>query len=163
MTRVVRLPISRRMGRTSDETTDNDGSLLSARDYEEAETRVPLHVSNMPQNTTIVHSRDTDVLVLLAYHRERLPARQFWTRTRQYQRRFRTNGAMNTHSGNVLKELLAFHSLNGSDTISFFYGRGRIVHGETSPSTHRPARVWEKPRGTLTRGGISWDNVGKFV
>ena len=43
----------------------------------------------------------------------------------QYQIRCRTNDVVNTHSGSVLKELLVFHTLTGSDTILFFYRKGK--------------------------------------
>lgn len=43
----------------------------------------------------------------------------------QYQIRCQNNDVVNTHSGSVLKELLAFHTLTGSDTILFFYRKGK--------------------------------------
>ena len=107
-------------------TPEMDLSPLSAA-HEEADTRLLLHVKHMPQSRIIVYSRDTDVLVLLIYHRERLPARQLWMRTgsNKNHKYIPIHDVVKTLPSGVVKELLAFHAFTGSDTTSFFFRKGK--------------------------------------
>lgn len=94
---------------------------------EEADTRLLLHVANMRQSTVIVYSRDTDVLVLLTYHRERLPPEQIWMRigSGHEPKYVPVHAVVETVPPNALKGLLAFHAMTGSDTTSFFFKKGK--------------------------------------
>ena len=94
---------------------------------EEADTRLLLHVANMHQQTVVVYSRDTDVLVLLTYHRARFPARHLWMRTgsSKDQTYIPIHDIVGTLSTDILKGLLAFHAFTGSDTTSFFFKKGK--------------------------------------
>ena len=107
-------------------TPEMDLSPLSAA-HEEADTRLLLHVKHMPQSRIIVYSRDTDVLVLLIYQCERLPARQLWMRTgsNKDHRYIPIHDVVKTLPSGVVKELLAFHAFTGSDTTSFFFRKGK--------------------------------------
>ena len=132
-------------------------------DHEEADTRIMVHVSNMPQRTIVVYSRDTDVLVLLTHHRERLPARQLWMRTgpNKDPKYIPIHDVVKTHSESVLKELLAFHALTGCDTTSFFFRKGKKGAWKNftkhSALLHGLGKSFEEPSQEVEH------NVGAFV
>ncbi|XP_043223670.1 uncharacterized protein LOC122382435 [Amphibalanus amphitrite] len=142
--------------------------------HEEADTRLLLHVANMRQQTVIVYSRDTDVLVLLTYHREKLPAKQLWMRTgsNRDQKYIPIHDVVESLPTTVLKGLLAFHAFTGSDTTSFFFRKGKrsawktffrhpvLLHGIGQGSDEPSSKVEKNVETFVTRwygmsGGIT--------
>jgi hypothetical protein len=89
--------------------------------HEEADTRLVLHAINSQFNTVVVVSRDTDVLLLLVYHFQRMGCEQLWMMSgTSKKRRYIPIGLVfnNLPSGSV-STLLAFHALTGCDTTSY--------------------------------------------
>ena len=89
--------------------------------HEEADTRLVLHAVNANFNTVVVSSRDTDVLLLLVFHSQRMQCQHFWmmssaSKKRRYIPIAEVFYKLPTGSA---PSLLPFHALTGCDTTSY--------------------------------------------
>ena len=95
--------------------------------HEEADYRLVLHAS-LYDTPCVVRSKDTDVLVLLAfgYNRMKPPCNWFM----QYENTADTYADISMINmyldANIVSCLPHYHALSGCDTPSFFYNRGKI-------------------------------------
>ena len=62
-----------------------DTSALEAY-HEEADTRVFLHCINNSADSVVVDARDTDILVLLLAHFEKMPCKNLWLKAGTYKK-----------------------------------------------------------------------------
>ncbi|KAG7160820.1 hypothetical protein Hamer_G007574 [Homarus americanus] len=92
--------------------------------HEEANTRIILHCVRSRASSIVVAARDTDVLVLLLAHFNKIPCSKVWTKYRISKNRkyipIHTIAAQLDNS--MLSTLTAFHALTGSDNPSFLAG-----------------------------------------
>ncbi|CAH3173624.1 unnamed protein product [Porites lobata] len=97
--------------------------------HEEADTRLLFHAkhASQPDSRIIIHSPDTDVLVLgISFYGE-LGCKELWLRTGSKDRlRYIPLHEISTKVGpKICKALPAFHALTGSDATSAFAGVGK--------------------------------------
>lgn len=97
--------------------------------HEEADTRLLFHAkhASQPDSRIIIHSPDTDVLVLGISFYDELGCKELWLRTGSKDRlRYIPLHEISTKVGpKICKALPAFHALTGSDATSAFAGLGR--------------------------------------
>ena len=89
--------------------------------HEEADTRLVLHAIHSQYNTVVVASRDTDVLLLLVYHFQRMRCQRLWmmSGTSKKRRYIPIETVFNNLPIGSVSTLLAFHTLTGCDTTSY--------------------------------------------
>ena len=89
--------------------------------HEEADTRLVLHAIHCQFNTVVVASRDTDVLLLLVYHFQRMSCEHLWMMcgTSKKRRYIPIEHVFNNQPTGSVSTLLAFHALTGCDTTSY--------------------------------------------
>ena len=98
-----------------------DTSQLSST-HEEADTRIVLHAINSGFKYIVVSCKDTDVLVLLASHFQKIDCiEELWMKagTQKKPKYIPVHNVVNSVSQNVLETLIPFHTLTGCDTTSF--------------------------------------------
>ena len=97
--------------------------------HEEADTRLLFHAkhASQPDSRIIIHSPDTDVLVLGISFYDELGCKELWLRTGSKDRlRYIPLHEISTKVGpKICKALPAFHALTGSDATSAFAGVGK--------------------------------------
>ena len=98
--------------------------------HEEADTRIILHsihAGRAGYNTIVVHCRDTDVLVLLISHLDKIQAPNVWMKggTSQAKKYYPIRAVANQYTQEQCKHLPSFHALTGSDTTSFIAGHSK--------------------------------------
>ena len=88
---------------------------------EEADTRIILHAISCEQKCIVVSSRDTDVLVLLLSHFDRINCKELWMKagTAKKPKNIPVHDIVSSISQDILKSLIPFHTLTGCDTTSF--------------------------------------------
>ncbi|XP_051232747.1 uncharacterized protein LOC127350304 [Dicentrarchus labrax] len=101
-------------------------SSLSA-DHEEADTRLILHCIQAPMDTIVVSARDTDVLLLLLAHHDRIGCTHLYMKagTSKYPEYFPVHDIRKLLSDDQVDTLLAFHAITGCDSVSQFSGHGK--------------------------------------
>ena len=89
--------------------------------HEEADTRLVLHAVHSQFHTVFVSSRDTDVLLLLASHFQRMECQHLWMKsgTSKKRRHIPIDAVFNKLPSGYASSLLAFHALPGCDTTSY--------------------------------------------
>ena len=106
--------------------------------HEEADTRLVMHAVHSQFHTVVVSSRDTDVLLLLVSHFQRMQCQHLWMKsgTSKKRRCIPIDAVFNKLPGGSASSLVAFHALTGCDTTSYI---ARITpsghHGRYSKST----------------------------
>jgi len=80
-----------------------------------------LHAVNSQFNTVVVSSRDTDVLLLLVSHFQRMQCEHLWMMSGTSRKRWYIpiDAVFNKLPSGSATSLLAFHALTGCDTISY--------------------------------------------
>lgn len=101
-------------------------SSLSA-DHEEADTRLILHCIQAPMETIVVSARDTDVLLLLLAHYDRIGCTYLYMKagTSKDPKYFPVHDIHKLLSDDQVDTLLAFHAITGCDSVSQFSGHGK--------------------------------------
>lgn len=103
---------------------------------EESDTRIVLHAIHAARkgaNPIVVHSPDTDVLVLLLHHRAAIPAREIFFATGQEGRHASLKRLIPVHtlynllSRDQLSVMLTMYCLTGCDTVSSLFGKGKAA------------------------------------
>ena len=86
--------------------------------HEEADTRLVLHAVHSQFQTVVVSSRDTDVLLLLVSHFQRIQCQHLWMKsgTSKKRRYIPIDEVFNKLPSGSASSLLAFHALTGCDT-----------------------------------------------
>ncbi len=87
--------------------------------HEEADTRIILHCVNMDVECIVVSARDTDVLLLLIAHFDKLVADKVWMKagTSKKPKYIPIHEIHRIMSKEMVDTLLAFHSITGCDTV----------------------------------------------
>ena len=103
-----------------------DTSPLAA-NHEEADTRLVLHCVNTNAETVVVLVRDTDVLVLLAAHFDKMPCTQLWMKagTLQKPKYIPIHILHQELPPCQVETLLSFHAITGCDSVSQLAGHGK--------------------------------------
>ena len=99
--------------------------MLFTCNHEEADYRM-VHHASLEDTTCIVKSKDTDVLMLLAYEYAKIKPESNW-----YMLYDNDNYAdikqITSHLGNDISlSLPQFHSVTGCDTTSYFFNHGKV-------------------------------------
>ena len=107
------------------------GHLTSS--HEEADTRIVLHAADAATHDiklVVVCSRDTDVLVLLAFHKT---ATEVWmdAGTKKKPKWIPAHTVLQNLPEPVLHNLLAYHAIRGCDSTSQFSGHGKKSYWST--------------------------------
>ena len=97
--------------------------------HEEADTRIVLHCMCTEADTIIVSARDTDVLVLLIAHFNKMRCTKLWMKAgtakhRKYLPIHTICEHLPLHQ-NDLEVLIPFHALTGCDTVSHISGHSK--------------------------------------
>ena len=89
--------------------------------HEEADTRLVLHAVHSQCHKVVVSSRDTDVLLLLVSHFQRMQCQHLWMKsgTSKKRRCIPIDAVFNKLPSGSASSLLAFHALTGCDTPSY--------------------------------------------
>ena len=103
--------------------------------HEEADQRIILHAVDAAYQgfkRTVVTSRDTDVLVLLIHHQQKLSP-EIWQRagTTKEPRNIPIHSVVESLTNTVIHNLPAFHRITGCDTTSQFTGKGKLTAWKT--------------------------------
>jgi len=96
-----------------------DTSLLQAA-HEEADTRLILHCIHTNGETVVVSARDTDVLVLLIAHFDKMQCTQLWMKAGT-SKKPKYIPIHNIHQGlpsSQVEALLSFHAITGCDSVT---------------------------------------------
>lgn len=96
--------------------------LTSTRNYESV--GITLHAVNTRNKVVVVHSSDSNILVLLIHHFERMQCEQLWLRTGSSKKRMYApiHTICSTLSKVVKQNILAFDAITGSYITSFMAG-----------------------------------------
>ena len=98
-------------------------------DQEEADTRLLLHAkyASTPETRIVIHSPDTDVLVLSAAHFDRLGSKELWFRTgvKDRLRLIPVHKVSQALGPKMCDALPALHALTGCDSTSSLAGIGK--------------------------------------
>jgi hypothetical protein len=132
-------------------------------DHEEADTRMVLHAHDAALQgfkRTLVHSRDTDVLVLLVHFFPQLSS-ELWmiSGTAKQRNCIPVHTVHNSLPPEVTVNLPAYHALTGCDSTSQFAGRGKRTTWKTYISV--PALLIGLGAAELTETILT--NVEQFV
>ena len=96
---------------------------------EEADTRIILHCVQDKTDSAVVQARDTDILVLLIAHFNKMAYRRLWFKAGTSKKRkyipIHSIVEQMPYGPTVLETLPAFHALTGSDVTSFLSGHSK--------------------------------------
>ena len=103
-----------------------DTSALEAY-HEEADTRVVLHCINNSADSVVVYARDTDILVLLLAHFEKMPCKNLWLKAGTYKKPkyFPIHELHQDLPKSQIESILAFYAIIGCDSVSFIAGHSK--------------------------------------
>ncbi|KAG1682470.1 Retinal homeobox protein Rx1 [Nymphon striatum] len=97
--------------------------------HEEADTRVVLHCIHSNEQTIVVTARDTDILILLLAHFNKLTCSQLWLKagTSKKPKYVPIHDIRKQlgFSDQVYETIPAFHAITGCDTVSYFSGHSK--------------------------------------
>ena len=95
--------------------------------HEEPDTRVVLHCINNSADSVVVYARDTDILVLLLAHFEKMPCKNLWLKAGTYKKPkyFPTHQLHQDLPKSQIESILAFHAITGCDSVSFIAGHSK--------------------------------------
>ena len=97
--------------------------------HEEADTRMILHCLHSDAECLVVLCQDTDVLLLLIAHYDRMRCKQLWMRagTGKNPKYLPVHTIRENLKETVpdVGSILSFHAVTGCDTVSFFAGHGK--------------------------------------
>ena len=113
---------------TTVKSSDPDLEVSSLRaDHEEADTRLILHCIHANMKTIVVSVRDTDVLLLLLAHYDRMGCTSLYMKagTSKAPKYFPVHEIRNLLSPDLVDTLLAFHAVTGCDSVSQFSCHGK--------------------------------------
>ena len=110
--------------KSSDPTLDL--SSLQA-DHEEADTRMILHCIHAQQESVMVYSRDTDVLVLLLAHFSKMRCQFLWMNagTSKQPKFIPVHEIHDQLTSDQTSAITGFHALTGCDTVSQISGHSK--------------------------------------
>ncbi len=96
-------------------------------DHEEADTRLILNDIHAHMNTIVVSARDTDVLLLLLAHYDKMGCAYLYMKagTSKAPKYFPVHEIHKLLSPDQLDTILAFHALTGCDSVSQFSGHSK--------------------------------------
>ncbi|KAG1647324.1 Down syndrome cell adhesion molecule-like protein 1 [Nymphon striatum] len=102
---------------------------LLERTHEEADTRVVLHCIHSNEQTIVVTASDTDILILLLAHFNKLTCSQLWLKagTSKKPKYVPIHDIRKQlgFSDQVYEIIPAFHAITGCDTVSYFSGHSK--------------------------------------
>ena len=101
---------------------------------EETDTQIVLHAINSGFKYIVVSCKDTDVLVLLASHFQKIDCiEELWMKagTQKKNKYIPVHNVVNSVSQNVLETLIPFHTLTGCDTTSFIAQHSKMTAWNT--------------------------------
>ena len=89
--------------------------------HEEADTRLVLHAVHSQFHTVVVSLRDSDVLLLIVSHFQRMQCQHIWMKsgTSKKRRYIPIDAVFNKLPSGSATSLVAFHALTGCDTTSY--------------------------------------------
>jgi len=97
--------------------------------HEEADTRIILHCIHSNAQTIVVTARDTDILILLLAHFNKLTCSQLWLKagTSKMPKYVPIHDIRKQLglSDQVYETIPAFHAITGCDTVSYFSGHSK--------------------------------------
>ena len=97
--------------------------------HEEADTLIILHCLHTTAHSVVVSARDTDVLILLIVHFEKMACNKLWMKagTSKKPKYIPIHDVCEKLSGTLplLETLIPFHALSGCDTVSYFLGHSK--------------------------------------
>jgi len=141
-------------------TAGSDVSTLSAT-HEEADTRIIVHASQSNQKTVVVCARDTDVILLLLHHYQRIKCDEVWVMAgTSGKRKFIPIHTIALSMDDQLRRnILAFHAITGCDVTSYLAGISKKNAWKTyMESSHLLSTLGNIP---LSENAVA--NVEKFV
>lgn len=96
-------------------------------EHEEADTRLILHCIHAKVKTIVVSARDTDVLLLLLAHFDKMTCTYLYMKagTSKAPKYFPVHEIHKLLSADQLHALLAFHAVTGCDSVSQFSGHSK--------------------------------------
>ncbi|KAG1701285.1 SH3 and multiple ankyrin repeat domains protein 1 [Nymphon striatum] len=110
-------------------TDANMNTDLLERTHEEADTRVVLHCIHSNEQTIVVTARDTDILILLVAHFNKLTCSQLWLKagTSKKPKYVPIHDIRKQlgFSDQVYETIPAFHAITGCDAVSYFSGHSK--------------------------------------
>ena len=130
-----------------------DISFLRA-DLEEADTKLILHYVHARMETMVVSARDTDVLLLLLAHYDKMG----WTRlymkagTSKEPKYFPVHAIREVLSADQIDTLLAFHAVTGCDSVSQFCGHDKKTAWQVFQKHHKD--LADLGKGYLTENTV---------
>ena len=126
------------MVKTNSETL-NTTALEST--HEEADTRIIVHCIHSSAETVVVSARDTDVLLLLLAHFNKMKCKQLWMKSGTFAKpqyipvhKIRENIPL---EDNVMETILPFHAITGCDSVSYLYGHTKKTAWEVFEKHHQ--------------------------
>ena len=92
--------------------------------HEEADTRIMFHCVKDESNVVVVAARDTDILILLLAHFDRMSCQYLWMKsgTAKNRKYIPVHAIVSQLDNSIIQSLIAFHAITGSDTTSYIAG-----------------------------------------
>ena len=114
--------------------------------HEEADTRVVLHSISNSADSLVVYARDTDILVLLLAHFEKMPCKNLWLKAGTYKKPkyFPIHELHQDLPKSQTESILAFHPITGCDSVSFCWSLKKNLLGKFLAITMNYCVVWAK-------------------
>ena len=102
---------------------ENDLRLLHSSD-KEADTRTVLHAVHSTCDKVVVYARDTYVFLLLLHHFTKINCKEIWLMagTAKQRKFFPVHKVFQLSQPEIIRSLLAFHTLTRCDTTSYIAG-----------------------------------------
>ena len=127
--------INELLARSSKYYTD---TLSLSADHEEADTRLALHAINATCNTVLVAARDTDVLIILVSHCERMRCNDLLMMSGTSKRRkyIPVKEVLHILPERSVRALIPFHTLTGCDTTSYLSGHTKASAWKVFKESH---------------------------
>ena len=137
-----------------------DISFLRA-DHEEADTRLILHCVHARMETIVVSARDTDVLLLLLAHYDKMGCTRLYMKagTSKEPKYFPVHAIREVLSADQIDTLLAFHAVTGCDSVSQFCGHGKKTAWQVFQKHHKD--LADLGKGCLTENTVA--SAEKFI
>ena len=126
------------MVKTNSETLDTTALECT---HEEADTRIIVHCIHSSAETVVVSARDTDVLLLLLAHFNKMKCKQLWMKSGT----FAKPQYIPVHKiwenipleDNVIETILPFHAITGCDSVSYLSGHTKKTVWEVFEKHHQ--------------------------
>ena len=137
-----------------------DISFLRA-DHEEADTRLILHCVHARMETMVVSARDTNVLLLLLAHYDKMGCTRLYMKAGTWKepKYFPVHAIREVLSADQIDTLLAFHAVTGCDSVSQFCGHGKKTAWQVFQKHHKD--LADLGKGNLTENTVV--SAEKFI